>query len=214
MSKNNHIDASDETLLEEVARGDRSALSALLGRYGPGVRQTIATELGSKFRAVLDQDDVMQVTYLEAFLRMRDLKARGDREFVAWLSQIARNNMRDAIKGLTRIKRPDPRRQVQPTSPDEQADALIELAGGDSNTPSRVAGAGERKTILTAALNKLPPDYAGVLREYDLDSRSIDEIASRMGRSKGAVFMLRARALERLKEILPTISAMYGASRA
>jgi len=205
---------SDDTLLADAVSGNKDALSALLSRHGPEVRQTVAAELGTKFRTVIDEDDVMQVTYLEAFLRIRDLRGNGTGAFVAWLRQIARNNMQDAIKGLTRIKRPDPRRQVRATSPDESAVALFELAHGDSNTPSRVAGVAERKGLLTSALAQLPPDYGRVLRDYDLDCQPIEEIASRMGRSTGAVFMLRARAIERLKEILPSISAMYGSNLA
>lgn len=201
---------SDDDLLAAAAHGDKDAMGALLARHGPVVRQMVSAEIGSQYRSIIDEDDVMQVSYLEAFLRIGDLRLNEVGAFVVWLRQIARNNLQDAIKGLTRAKRPDPRRQVRPTSPDESTVALYELIGGDSNTPSRVAGVTERKGILKAALRELPPDYVRVITEYDLESRSIEEVATRMGRSTGAVFMLRARALERLKERLPTISAMYG----
>lgn len=202
---------SDEELLSAAAQGDKDAMGALLARQGPLVRQTIATEIGSQYRSLIDEDDVMQVSYLEAFLRISDLRLKEVGPFVAWLRQIARNNLRDAIKGLTCEKRPDPRRQMRPTSPDESSAALFEIVGGgDLNTPSQIAGAAERKRILAAALQELPPDYARVITEYDLEGRSVEDVAASMGRSSGAVFMLRARALERLQERLPTISAMYG----
>lgn len=205
---------SDNDLLAAAAQGDKDAMGALLARHGPVVRQTVAAEIGSQYRSVIDEDDVMQVSYLEAFLRIGDLRINEVGAFVAWLRQIARNNLQDAIKGLTRAKRPDPRRQVRPTSPDESLAALFEIVGGDLNTPSQIAGAAERKSILAAALRELPPDYARVIREYDLEARPVEEVATLMGRSTGAVFMLRARALERLKERLPTISAMYGTKSA
>jgi len=204
---------SDDTFLRLATQGDRDAMTELLARHGPAVRQTVSNELGSRFRTIFDEDDVMQVTYLEAFLRIVELQTPNTAGFVAWLHQIARCNLRDAIKGLTRQKRPDPRRQVRPASPDDSVMTLFEMVGGDSNSPSRVAGTAERTAILVAALAQLPRDYATVLREYDLESKSIDEIATRMGRSTGAVFMLRARAIERLREILPSVSALYGASR-
>lgn len=201
---------SNDALLADARRGDRDALTVLLTQHGPTVRGVVTAELGSQYRTVLDEDDVMQVTYLEAFLRISDLNAGDARGFVVWLTQIAKNNLRDAIRGLTRDKRPDPRRRMHAASPDESAVALIELAGCDSTTPSRIAGAAERRGILTDALAQLPADYARVLREYDLACKPVEEVAANMKRSTGAIFMLRARAIERLRDVLPSVTAMYG----
>ena len=49
--------------------------------------------------------DVMQVTYLEAFLHIDQLTARDTSAFLAWLTRIAENAIRDAVRGLTRTDR-------------------------------------------------------------------------------------------------------------
>ena len=97
---------SDEALLAKAAQGDDDAMTALLKEYGPQVRGRINGRIADRYRSAFDEDDVMQVTYLEAFLRTGGFTAKGVDSFVAWLTRIAENNLRDAIKELKRIKRP------------------------------------------------------------------------------------------------------------
>ncbi len=58
----------------------------------------------------------MQVAYLEAFLHIDQLTARDSASFLTWLTRIAENALRDAVRGLSRQKRPDPARRVVPAS--------------------------------------------------------------------------------------------------
>ncbi len=60
-------------------------------------------------------------------------------------------------------------------------------------------------------LAKLPPDYATVIRLYDLQGKPIAEVAADLGRSEGAVYMLRARTHDRLRELLPGESKFFSA---
>lgn len=60
---------------------------------------------------------------------------------------------------------------------------------------------------MNEAIRLLPEDYRRVLVMYDLLGRSVTEIAKAMGRSEGSVFMLRAGALRRLRDIMKRVSA-------
>ncbi len=64
---------SDTDLLDAAVGGDEEALRELLKRFGPRVRQTLRGRPGRKWQSILDEDDVMQVTYLEAFLHLDQL---------------------------------------------------------------------------------------------------------------------------------------------
>jgi RNA polymerase sigma-70 factor (ECF subfamily) len=198
---------SDEHLLAGAARGDTEALSTLLKRHGPPVGRGLV--ISRKWRSVLDPEDVMQVTYLEAFLRIGAFEPRGSESFQAWLREIAQNNLRDAIKGLNGLKRPPPDRRVSPPGGDESIVALYELLGVTSTTPSRVASKEEAKTRLEAAIAELPRDYATAVRLHNLEGRTGPEVAEAMGRSRGAVFMLLARAHDRLRERLGPASQFF-----
>jgi RNA polymerase sigma-70 factor (ECF subfamily) len=158
---------------------------------------------------VLDPEDVMQVTYLEAFLRMDEFKNRGPGSFPAWLREIAQNNLRDAIKGLNGEKRPPPHKRVDPPRGEDSVVALYELLGVTSTTPSRAAARGEAKSRLEKAIEELPEDYATAVRLHNLEGRTGPEVAEAMGRSRGAVFMLLARAHDRLRERLGTASQFF-----
>jgi len=202
--------AEEARLVADAIGGDAQALSALLQRHGPQVRQRLAGKIGQVWRSVLDEDDVLQVTYLEAFMRIGVFTPRGPGAFLAWLTHIADNNLRDAIRGLERAKRPDPRRRVQSRQVTEDSYTdLVGLLGVTSTTPSRVAARHEAGSAIEAALAKLPADYRTVIRLYDLECRGIEEVAAQVGRSPGAVYMLRARAHDRLKEELGGSSQFF-----
>lgn len=202
--------AEESRLTAAAVRGDGDALARLLQEHGPRVRARLAGKIGPVWRSVLEEDDVLQVTFLEAFLRIGTFTPRGPGAFLAWLTQIAENNLRDAIRGLERAKRPDPRRRVQARAVTEESYTdLVGLLGVTSTTPSRVAARQEAGSAIETALAKLPPDYRTVIRLYDLECRDIGEVAGQVGRSPGAVYMLRARAHDRLREELGGASQFF-----
>ncbi|HVZ93185.1 MAG TPA: RNA polymerase sigma factor [Phycisphaerales bacterium] len=196
-------------LVNRAVAGDEDALTELLEREGPPLRERMGPKIGAPWRSQIDADDVMQITYMEAFLRIGKFVPQGPGAFRGWLQQIAENNLRDAIKSLERAKRPDPRKRVHGPPGEESFVALVEVLGATTTTPSRVAGRGEIQGAIDLALRQLPPDYERVIRMYDLEGRPITEVAHAMGRSGGAIFMLRARAHDRLREVLGSSSKFF-----
>lgn len=202
--------STDETqLLARVAEGDADALRKLLESHGPGLWNEIDRDIGAKYRSLIDADDVMQVTYMEAFLQADRLAARDAVGFVAWLRRIAQNNLRDAIKELERKKRPSPGARVHGPAGEDSCVALIELLGEASGTPSRTVAAREASEMIAALLERMPPDYARVIRLYDLEGREIAAVQCELERSAGAVHMLRARAHDCLRSLLGAESDFF-----
>ncbi|MEL6329286.1 MAG: sigma-70 family RNA polymerase sigma factor [Planctomycetota bacterium] len=201
----------DEALLSaKAAQGDQDSLERLLRYFGPAVRDRLKSKIGTQWRSSLDEDDVMQVTYLEAFLLISQFRSRGPGSFQAWLAQIAENNLRDALRGLQAAKRPNPKNRVQPKpGSSDSFVALVELLGTTEATPSRAAAAHEAVRFLENALSTLPPDYERVVRLYDLEGLAASEVGEQLGRSAGAIYMLRARAHERLRKSLGTQSRFF-----
>jgi RNA polymerase sigma-70 factor (ECF subfamily) len=198
----------ENPLLKAASQGDGEALAALLCEHGPVVRRRL--RIDPIWQAVLDPADVMQVTYLEAFLRLGQLEARTTESFVAWLTQLAQNNLRDGIRELGRQKRPNPRQRIRRVNDDSSQSSILSCLGiSPSNTPSRDAATKEAQQALTAALSGLPPPYAEVLRLHDLEGRPIAEVSTAMGRSRGAVCMLRLRALDQLRGLMGSESKFF-----
>ncbi len=202
---------TNDRLLNKAVDGDPDALTELLREFGPQVRQRISGKIAAPHRSAFDEDDVMQVTYLEAFLRIDQFAPSGEKSFLAWLTRIAENNLRDAVKELQRGKRPPPRKRVtaQRQDPDGSYVTLLGKLGGTMTTPSRHAAGKEAKLLLDASLAHLPADYREVIRLYDLENLAATEVAKQMSRSIGAVYMLRARALDSLHGLLPSESKFF-----
>ncbi len=201
------MDSAEKNRIEAAVAGDTEALSALLKLHGPTVER--ALQINPVWRALLEPGDVMQVTYLEAFLQIRTFDpARGAR-FETWLRRIAENNLRDAIRGLERQKQPQPRDRIRPARSEDSLIGLYNLLGSDSATPSRDMREQESLHRLEGAIASLPERYQQVVRMYDLEGAAIEEVAARVGKSTGAVHMLRARAHDRLRGLLgsPTATA-------
>lgn len=198
---------SDNQLVAAAVAGDTEALSGLLARYGPAVER--ALQISPLWQSVLDLSDVMQVTYLEAFLQIGELQTPEEGAFVTWLRRMADNNLRDAIRGLEREKRPSPRNRVQPASVEDSLTGLYHLLGETTTTPSRALNRQEIVAQLRDAIAALPPTYAEVIRLYDLEGLPIGDVAARLGRSTGAIHMLRARAHDQLRRRLGWTSAAW-----
>ena len=79
---------------------------------------------------------------------------------------------------------------------------LDELLAGTSITPSRDFTRKESVTLLKRALKQLPPLYQKVVYMYDLQEKPVEEVTEALGKSAGAVYMMRSRAHRRLREIL------------
>lgn len=200
----------ESSLLQRAVEGDASALRTLLERHGGEVRGRISGRIDPRWQASMDEDDVMQVTYIEAFLHIDQLVARDTASFVAWLTRIAENALRDAVRGLTRQKRPDPARRIESPISSESYVTLLECLGVTTTTPSREVVKKDALGALESAISLLPDDYQTAVRLYDLEGHAIADVASSMGRSVGAVHMLRGRAHERLRHSLSSSQFFSG----
>jgi RNA polymerase sigma-70 factor (ECF subfamily) len=194
--------------VERAVGGDSDALSTLLQQHAPRIRREL--RLDSHWLSKFDLDDVMQVTFLEAFLHIRRFDPAGPGSFGGWLLQIARNNLRDLVKEVARAKRPSPAKQVHGPGSNESHVALIDaLSATTRTTPSRKVAGREARGVLDDAITRLPEVYQDVVRLYDLEGQSATEVGDAIGRSPGAVYMLRGRAHDRLREILGTESGFF-----
>lgn len=192
-----------KALVARAIAGDKDALGELLETFGPEIEAGLC--ISAPWQGLLSAADVMQVTYLEAFVHMQRFDPERAASFPGWLRQMATNNLRDAIRGLEAKKKPSPRRQIDAYGGDTSV-ALFDILTAGVGTPSRALRRGEAHQRLRQALLGLPPDYARAVQLYDLEERPIEEVAAAMGRSIGAVYMLRRRGHDGLKALLGAAS--------
>ena len=198
--------ASEAELLHRARTGDRAALSDLLLLHGSAIRDGL--DINPKWRSVLEVDDVLQVTYFEVFEQIDQFDG-DERAFPNWLRRIAQNNLRDAIHWLKREKRPQPEMRITAPSGSNGVAWLYELVAGGGTSPSHHAARNEMRRMLESEIEALPHDYGLVLRRIFLEGDSVGEVAEEMGRSRGAVHLLRIRAVDRLRARLGSGSQFF-----
>lgn len=203
------MNESDQELLARAVTGDEGALCLLLEQVGVQLHAELENRIGARYRGLVDADDIVQVTFLEAFLRIRSFAPREPGSFVNWLRRISDNNLRDAIRELEREKRPPPKNRIAAVASDESYADFFGRMAGTATTISRAAGRNELKGLIDTAMQRLPRDYEQVLRLYELEGLSAPEVAEQMGRSHGAVRMLLARARDCLAELLGSESKFF-----
>jgi RNA polymerase sigma-70 factor, ECF subfamily len=206
------MEAPFDNEIRRAVGGDREALASLLGRCGPLVRNSLAGRIPKRWQSVLSEDDVMQQSYADALVHVVEFESDNERAFASWLEKIARRNLSDAIRSLEAEKRGGDRRRVEAPAGHESFVALYKRIGSTKTTPSGEVAGKEARAALERAITHLPEVYARVVRMYDLEGRPVQEVATALGRSPGAVFMLRARALDRLHEIMGRTSNFYSGS--
>ena len=206
MTDGGAVEGSDEQLLTQARAGAMDALAVLLKRHGPQVRATL--HINPKWRSVLEVDDIMQVTYFDA-VHCLDQFTSDAGAFPIWLRRVAENNLRSAIESLEREKRPRPDDRLQPPRDANPVEWLGELVTGTGTTPSRVAARDELRRILEAEMDKLPADYGRALRLIYFAGKSVADAAEALGRTRGAVYLLRNRALDRLRQSLGAGSRFF-----
>ena len=188
----------DDGAVARAVAGDRDELERLLRACEPALRARI--RIAPLWRRSLDADDVLQVSFLEAFLRIATLRDASAAGFRAWLERVVDHNLLDAVRGLERDKRPDARRRDTRGPRGESARTLLaRMSATGSVDPAELE---DEVARLHAAIERLPPSYRAVVRALDLEERDVEEVAQELGRSRGAVHLLRSRAHDRLGELL------------
>lgn len=189
-------------LVSRARAGDRVALGDLLQQHGPIIRTKLRGAIPKRWQALLSIDDVLQQTYIDAFLDIGAFAGSRPEAFESWLSTMARRNLHDAIRMLSAEKRGGDRAPVPQAMSDESFVSLLELTGGTRSSPSRQASKGEIRTCIENALQRLPLDYRQAVVLFELEGVPAERVAEVLNRSTGAVYMLRARALDRLASLL------------
>jgi DNA-directed RNA polymerase specialized sigma24 family protein len=76
------------------------------------------------------------------------------------------------------------------------------MLSGSVTTASVRAGRAEAAAGLRRAVKRLAEPHKIVVEMYDLQGRSAEEVSAAIGRTEGAMFMLRARAHRQLADQL------------
>ncbi|MCC6357162.1 MAG: sigma-70 family RNA polymerase sigma factor [Phycisphaerales bacterium] len=193
------MDESHESLLARATAGDTDALVALLVSHGAVLRKLARKTIPPVHRAVISEDDLLQDVATQVFLGFPKARFEDPPRFFAWLQAVAENRMRDAIDYLNAAMRGGGRPAEGVSACERSRAFVIALLSSDGETPSLALREEEARVALELAIAQLPADQAIALRLYRLEGRPIEEVATALKRTPGAIHLLCDRAQRRLR---------------
>jgi RNA polymerase sigma-70 factor, ECF subfamily len=199
-AQSQHITGQNqETALVLAAKcGDGPAFEMLIKRY----RVKILGVARRFTRIREDAEDVVQQSFQKAFVNLH--KFEGKSSFSTWLTRIAINEALMLLRkgrGVREISIDDIRG-------DEETGVRLEIA--DSRpSPESAFLQGERKRILSAAINKLTPRTRKTIELRELHELSTEEAAHVMGLS---IAVVKGRLFHGRKKLHKVLRAGFGST--
>lgn len=173
----------DQTLIEQLRRGDRAAFAAVIERH----QRVVYGYLRARLLQSTDADDMTQ----EVFLRFYLSQARFDSTALVrpWLLGIARNLLREHVKGMKR------RKEVAWT------ELCLEL---ESVMPADAQWSDDEDIMrhLPVCMDGLGPSAREAIDLQYRGELKLADIGRQLHRSEGAVKLLLHRARQALKDCL------------
>jgi RNA polymerase sigma-70 factor (ECF subfamily) len=192
-----------EQLLRRAKAGDGPSLGQLLELYRNYLALLARYQIGRRLQRKVDDSDLIQETFLEAYRDFPRFRGNTEAELVSWLRRILASNLANLVDRYCGTQRRDVRLEQELADElDQSARALDWGLVARQSSPSHHAARREQAVILADALERLPEDYRDVLILRHLEELSFPEVADRMARSVHSVKNLWARALSRLRKTL------------
>jgi len=173
---------SDNEIIERVLGGELAQFEHLMRRHNARVYRAA--------RAILRDDseaeDVMQDTFVRAYEHLRQFEQRA--RFSTWLTRIA---VHEALARVRKAKR------FAPLDAHAEESPMPSVPG-----PEQQASAGELRSLLDAAVTRLPDDFRAVFVLRDVEGMTGAETADCLGIPEETVKTRLHRARARLQQTL------------
>ena len=172
-------------LLRAAQAGDAQANNRLFERYRDRLLQVVSLLLGKRRSGLLeDEEDLVQETLLKAFQNLGSFTPRSEGALLHWLSKMAENNLRDALRRERAQKRGEGR--VRPGVDLSSAFLMSSIFPGREPSPSQVAMTGELVEQVETLLLELPERERRAFVMRSLCDASYEEIAAELGLANAA----------------------------
>src|SRR5262245_15160219 len=175
-------------LVAAAIGGDRVALERLLLANYDALAMQVAARLPARLQATQAVEDILQVTFCQAFRDIGRFEQREDASFGNWLARLAENRLLDAIKQHDCAKRGGDVKHVTEAAADEsRVLPLWDWIAADDTSPSSVIARDEALHALNVALAALPTDQRQAVQLRILEGKSLEDAAQIMGRTPDAI---------------------------
>lgn len=198
-----------ELLIQKAIDGHDEAFLLLLLDMQSELNRFVSAKLADSNRLGMQQDDVLQETYIKASKQIGGLRVKNINGLMSWIKAIAMNQIRDAARRSATTKRGGDRGIVELDRShygDRAYGLAIELSDPGSATPSTCAARRESIDAIRIAISQLPDDQRVAIQLRYFQLCSLTDTALRMNRSSDSVRGLLQRAKKSLRDAMATSS--------
>ena len=173
-----------------------------LERFRPYLKLLARTHLNPRQQSKLDSSDVVQQTLLDAFAKRDQFHGNSEAELAAWLREILKNNLADAIRDQRRDKRDVRREQSLEGAIDASFSQTHSWLAAVQSSPSQRAVKQEELLRLAEVMTQLPEAQREAIVLHHLQNMSLADISKELGKTEAAVAGLLFRGLKALHGLL------------
>ncbi len=184
---------TDEALMQQLAQGENHAFEELLARYETPVITFCYAFLRNREAA----EDIAQETFMRVFRNAKRYLPVA--KFTTWLYKIAANL---CINELKKGKLRATLSFDEPAGSDPDGSRIVERIAADTASPLSVLERAEAQTLISTAIEHLPPDQRTTLVMVEYHQMQYQDIAEILEVSVSAIKMRVKRARETLRETL------------
>lgn len=190
-------------LLDRARRGAPDAIGRIFEAVRGQLIDLADRELPADVRARIGPSDVVQETAVDMHRDFGQFTGRTAEECYAWLREILRHNVVDAIRRYRDALKREAGREVSIKAVRPPVDPALPMG---HRLPEGSAIRREEAAVLKQTMARLPDDYRRVLELRYWRGLSFVAMAPELGRSPEAVRKLWYRAIERLQaELTATV---------
>jgi RNA polymerase sigma-70 factor (ECF subfamily) len=191
------MENTDKSLIEAHCKGDKTAFSELVRRYGDSILGYLMRMSGNHHQA----EDLFQETFKRVHEKAHTFRGG---KFKSWLFTIATNVAIDGLRRRRRMRIVSLNQRLDCSDQDSEELSAVALAD-DSYEPSQEAAKAEQVEKVREAIESLPARQRATLVLAYYQQLSYPEVAKVMGCSLGTVKTQMYRALRALAQKLPDV---------
>ncbi len=151
----------------------------------------VAARLGTRLRARIEAEDIVQEILLKAFEGLATFEPKHEHSLLAWLFTIAEHRIADLADHFGAAKRDGERERE-----------IHSRIAASQTSPSMRASREEQKELLWLAMSALSERHREILRLRRFEMLSNEEAGERMGITAKNASVLYVRAVEAMRKVM------------
>ena len=186
-------------LLLDARAGSREALGKVLQACRRYLLRVADRQIDRDLKVKGSPSDLVQETFLDAQRDFPRFHGGSEKEFLAWLSRILRNNVRNLSRDYRESGKRRVEREVRLDDSARSGDIRPNLVAR-TPTPSSIAIKQEEARAFSRSVRQLPDHYREVIRLRNREHRTFEEIGTIMNTTAECARKLWHRAMRQLAD--------------